>query len=358
MNKEIEILGVMTGTSADGVDMSSITFDRNQNIKNINNHFVNFDTSISNKIKKQFGNKHFNNEYKKFITDLNIDAIEKYIQKFNDDFEYICIHGQTIYHDENEKLSIQVIDEKKISNHFNKKVIFDLRKKDLLNGGNGAPIVPIFHKKIFPNNSLIINIGGVANATYIDDENIFASDIGIGNALMDDYITHINHNEKYDRDGNIAKAGETNLKLFNFLTNHDFFNIQFPKSIDRNLFKQDFNSEIYDNISQNDVLKTLLEFTIFGITKTIEILNIEPKNIIICGGGSKNLFLMEIIQHKLSFANVVSSDIFGFDTNFIESQAFSYLGLLNILNIPATFTSTTGVNSPTVLGYVVEPLAV
>ena len=219
-----------------------------------------------------------------------------------------------------------------------------------MNGGQGAPLTPIFHKLLFKltNKNIVnfLNIGGISNETVINsDGKLFAKDIGPGNCLIDKWI-RLNTNKLFDLNGEIAESGKIDhIILENAL---DFFlNSKISKK-KKSLDIMDFDYSFVRGLSLNDGAATLTEFTAQLICK-----NISNNNIYVSGGGRKNKFLIKILEKKVNKKISMIEDL-NLNGDFIESQAFAYLAIRKILNLPISYPETTGCKKPSTGGVEVE----
>ena len=358
-------IGLMSGTSMDGVDLSVIKSDGNDQFSSIYDTYKEFDdglykqlVSLRDKISNFKDLKthtiEINNVEKKF-TLFNSHLINEVIGDINEDIDLIGFHGQTVFHDPKIQISKQLGDGRLLSSLFKKIVISNFRQNDLNHGGQGAPLTPIFHSlisKIIQKNFKlklpinIINIGGITNITQIKEDlnnsiNFFAYDVGPGNCLIDDWVRN-NKNLKFDKDGNYASIG----KVDDLILNQAIDNFEF-KSYETSLDVKDFDTSFAKGLSLEDGCATLTKFTAYLITDGLRKINkkndINPCQYIFCGGGRKNKFLMQSIQNYLENKNITIKDIddYDFDGNFIESQAFAYLAIRSYLKLPISFPSTT-----------------
>ena len=285
--------------------------------------------------------------------------------------EIIGFHGQTIFHNPEEKISVQLGDGKLLSQLSKKTVIYNFRKNDLMNGGQGAPLTPIFHKslkeKIYGNNIpvIFINIGGITNVTCFNsmdkfDKSMFASDIGPGNCLIDEWVRN-NTNEKYDKDGIIAKSGKINELILNQALDN------FEGNLNSSLDIKDFDVSFARGLSLEDGASTITNFTAEIITTSLKNLLDKNKydldnhllpNFIICGGGRKNKYLMDLLSVKISkkigYKKFQLIDEHNVDGDFIESEAFAFLAIRSFLNLPISFPNTTGCKEPCTGGVMVK----
>ena len=360
MSKSYYSLGLMSGTSGDGVDASIIQSDGDTQYEVILNRYFRYSQEIYENIhnlKDKINNsKDLKNLTKqiqpieKEITLFHVQSVNKIIKEFKLNIDFVGFHGQTIFHNYKEKISKQLGDGKLLSNLTRKTVVYDFRKNDLTKGGQGAPLTPIFHKAIKNKYNLktpliFLNIGGISNVTSIDkNENIFSRDIGPGNCLIDQWI-RLNSDERYDKEGNIAKLGKINKKILNEALKK-FKNKYDIKSYD----VKDFDLSFVKQLSMKDGAATLTEYTAEILQ---EYLKTSCKNIIISGGGRKNKFLIKQIKKKLPY-KVLLIDDYGINGDFIESQAFAYLAVRSILKLPISFPETTGCKKPCTGGVVVK----
>ena len=254
-------------------------------------------------------------------------------------------HGQTIIHKPEKKYSIQMGNPNLLSQLIQKKVIFNFRKKDIENNGEGAPLTPLYHsllsKKIFPNEACIfLNIGGVSNFTYCSNEGLVARDIGPGNVLLDEYLKKTK-NIDFDKNGEIASTGQINMDIINQFIEHDIYSSEDRHSYDRNEF--DFN--FVKGLIFEDAVATLNYFTALIISNYLNDNFINCPNVILCGGGRKNKTLIQNLKSLLK-KNIYDIDKFNYDGDFIESQAFAYLAIRSYLKKNISFPSTTKVIKP------------
>ncbi len=358
-------IGLMSGTSMDGVDLSVIKSDGNDQFSPIYNTYKEFDgrlynqlISLRDKISNFQDLKTHSieiNDVEKKFTLFNSHLINEVIGDINEDIDLIGFHGQTVFHDPKIQISKQLGDGRLLSSLFKKIVINNFRQNDLNHGGQGAPLTPIFHslisKIIQKNFSVklpinIINIGGITNITQIKEDlnnpiNFFAYDVGPGNCLIDDWVRN-NKDLKFDKDGNYANIG----KVDDLILNQAIDNFEF-KSYETSLDVKDFDTSFVKGLSFEDGCATLTKFTAYliadGLRKINKQNNINPHQYIICGGGRKNKSLMQSIENYLVNKNIIIKDIddYNFDGNFIESQAFAYLAIRSYLKLPISFPSTT-----------------
>ena len=371
MAKLYTTLGLMSGTSGDGVDLSVIKTDGIEFFEVIANsyheypqeiyenymnliHIINSKTDIKlheNLIK----------EFERKYTILNAHLISKLKKNISEKIDLIGFHGQTIYHNPEKKISKQIGNAKLLFELTKTKIIYDFRTKDIEKGGQGAPLTPVFHNMLAKNlnltPSIFLNIGGILNATTNISKNKFvATDIGPGMCLIDKWIKK-NTNKKFDVDGYIASLGKIRLNLEYEMENFLNFNKKEKNKIYTKSFDiRDFDISFVRDLDLEDGAATLVEYTARVIIDYYLHVNNSYKKkytqnyqIILCGGGRKNKFLIKRLNTLL--ANISKKKIkiklvddFGLDGDFIESQAFGYLAARSFLNMPITFPKTTGCN--------------
>ena len=367
MEKIYTSLGLMSGTSMDGVDASIIKSDGYGQFINILDEYYEFDEDLQKKmikLRNQILEKAdlitFSSELKDLEREITIfhgEIVNKISSNYNEEIDFIGFHGQTIFHKASHNISKQLGDGKLLSQLVKKTVVYNFRQNDLDNGGQGAPLVPIFHNLLaniihkkfkinFPLN--ILNIGGISNITKtvseidLSKENIEACDIGPGNVLIDEWVRY-NSNKKIDLDGLIGKSGKINQLVLNQAI-ENFSNVSIEKSLD----VKDFDISFAKGLSLEDGCATLTNFTAYLISEGIRLFNKKNGNIVskylICGGGRKNNFLIENIKHYLNDNNINLEliDSYNIDGDYVESQAFAYLAIRSFLRLPISFPETTG----------------
>ena len=372
MEKFYTSLGLMSGTSMDGVDASVIRSDGENNYEPIFDKYFEYDEVIYsdllnlrdqiNSIKDLTTNSYQISELERKITLFHATICKKVISDYPSYIDLIGFHGQTIFHNANEKISKQLGDGNLLSNLLKKKVIYNFRKNDLINGGQGAPLAPIFHQLLVNQNKIklpvcILNVGGIANITIIasnDYNDLKSYDIGPGNCLLDEWVRK-NSKERFDKNGELAKAGKTDEIILN-LAIDNFDNI---KNNNLSFDIKDFDLNFIRGLSLEDGLSTLTDFTASlihqSIITSINFNKGKSLNVLICGGGRKNLFLINSIKNKIpSNVNLCSIDDYKINGDFVESQAFAYLAIRSLLKKIISFPKTTNVMNPCSGGVLAE----
>tara|TARA_Y100001960_G_scaffold306787_1_gene362393 strand:+ start:37 stop:1143 length:1107 start_codon:yes stop_codon:yes gene_type:complete len=367
MSKSYCSLGLMSGTSADGVDASIIQSDGDIKYKVILDKYFKYGQNIYENIhhlKEKINNakdlqvsSQRIHDLEKEITIFHAHAVNQIIKEYKSKIDFIGFHGQTIFHNAKEKISKQLGDGKLLSELTKKIVIYDFRQNDLKNGGHGAPLTPIFHKllkKIFRIEDVVfVNIGGIVNITKIlNNDNMSGTDIGPGMCLIDRWLRQ-KSKKNYDKNGLIAKSGKVNKKalddlLENFYQKEIILNAGSVQSMDTKYFDFSFS----ENISTEDGVATLTEFTAQIINSALKKMNNGKEKIILCGGGRKNNFLVEKLKKKTGLIKLI--DDYDVNGDFVESQAFAYLAIRSYLKLPISFPETTGVNKPSTGGVIIK----
>lgn len=345
--KLITAIGLMSGTSCDGIDVALMKSDGNKIIEMQFAMTIPYTDKFHRKLKEVIGGDYKDIlEVEKELTTLHASAVNAFISKFDISRESVNIvgfHGHTIKHLPKEGITWQIGNIPLLNALTKISVVGDFRRKDVACGGQGAPVVPIFLKGIsakLAKPTLFLNVGGVSNICYVDDHELIAFDVGPGNAPMDDLVLNA-IGESYDKDGALARKGAINKKLVEGFMSHEFFKQKPPKSLDRNAF--DFS--LINKLPLSDALATYAEIIAQGVVKSLEFLPKKPAQIYIYGGGANNSYLVERIA-KESNLNVVNTDILKINANFLEAYAFAYLAIRCVLKLPITYPSTTGVHQP------------
>ncbi len=372
MTKEYTVLGLMSGTSGDGVDASIIKSDGRSTYDLILDRYFEYNDKIFREIHKIKEKIHKSKDLKIFSNEIN--SLEKEITLFhakvikeiskNNEFDLVGFHGQTIYHNSLEKISKQLGDGKLLSQLSQKNIVYNFRENDIKNGGEGAPLTPIFHQLIATKYKLdlptcILNIGGISNATIIGEptrsSGITSRDIGPGNCLIDSWVRK-NSKLKYDKEGILASTGVRNDIIFEQA--QELFGSR-PNQKTLSLDVNDFDVSFARGLSLEDGAATLTDFTASIIGSAL--LNLLSKvsnelwKVIICGGGRKNKILIDKIK-KNTLKNLIIQpiDYYGINGDFVESQAFAYLAIRNIIKEPISFPNTTGCLSPCIGGTLIK----
>jgi len=359
------VLGLMSGTSIDGID-ASLVYTNGTKLTRTNFNSI---TKYSPKTKqllnkalddpKNFIVKHNDASHlSRLITIDHSKVVNKIIKNSGIKPFLIGFHGQTIFHNPQKKISIQLGDGNLLSKLTKINVVYNFRSNDIKNGGQGAPIAPIYHQKIIEiSNSIlptvIINIGGIANLSYWDGVNLIGFDIGPGNNLMDYYMKK-QYRKPYDNLGKFASKGRINYTLIKGYLQNSYFLTHPPKSLERaDSFNNKYLNDIF-SLSGHDCMATLCALSAFAIKDSFKFLPSIPKKTIIVGGGKNNKFLIKLIKETALSSFIITGEEAGLPSDFIEAELIALLSARKYYNLPSTFPSTTGVKTETILGDLIE----
>jgi anhydro-N-acetylmuramic acid kinase len=297
-------------------------------------------------------------EAETFVTDAHAEAVERFLAE-NDlkpsDIDVIGFHGQTVIHRPDQRITVQVGDGQALASRLGIPVVSDLRRADVEAGGQGAPLVPVFHKALaeaagFTGPVGILNIGGVANATLIDSKGgVIAFDTGPGNALIDEWMQE-REGKNLDDGGRTAARGRPDEPLLAWLLMHPFFFRKPPKSLDRNWFSH----KLAGQLSTEDGAATLTAFTARAVARALDHAPEIPTRWIVAGGGARNGELVRLLNYHLR-SEITTADAIGWSSAYLEAQAFAFLAVRSQKGLPITFPATTGVREPITGGSLALP---
>ena len=342
-------IGLMSGTSLDGVDAALVKTDGIDVMEVGPSLTVTYEDEFRDTLSRAVRQS---GDIPKIALDLTVyhaSAVLKLLEKANmksRDVKVIGFHGQTISHRPNHGITWQIGDAALLASMTGIDVVFDFRSMDVAQGGQGAPLVPLYHAAVFrkqPKPLAILNLGGIANVTWIDKDGvkkwIQAFETGPGNALIDDMVM-ARTGEPFDRDGKIARSGkpdETALKGYFY---DPYFDMPPPKTLDRH----DFALEPVIHLDTADAVATLVEFTVRAIVKAQEFFHRTPQRWLVAGGGRHNVTIMKRLKDALGDVQPVEAA--GVDGDSLEAQAFAYLAMRSIRGLPISLPETTGVPRP------------
>ncbi|MCG6203541.1 anhydro-N-acetylmuramic acid kinase [Rhodopseudomonas sp. HC1] len=270
--------------------------------------------------------------------------------------DIVGFHGQTVLHRPAAKLTVQIGDAQALAKAIHIPVVYDFRAADVAAGGQGAPFVPVYHRALAQSLGregpvLVVNIGGVSNITYIDgNDTLIACDTGPGNALLDDFVFRT-IGKAFDGEGKLAAQGRADETWLAQALQHPFFAKPAPKSLDRN----DFAAMAWGQWSAADGAATLTAFTAGAIAAIVPLLPKPPHSVVITGGGARNLTMMRMLRERLAPARVESADALGWSADAMEAQAFGFLAARGLKGLPLSYPATTGVAFPMTGGLLARP---
>lgn len=297
-------------------------------------------------------------EAEAFVTQAHAEAVERFLAENGlspSDIDVIGFHGQTVIHRPDHRITIQIGDGQALASRLGIPVVSDLRRADIEAGGQGAPLVPVFHKALAEASGMegpfgILNIGGVANATLVDSNGgVIAFDTGPGNALIDEWMQE-RENKNLDDGGRTAARGRPDEQLLAWLLTHPFFFRKPPKSLDRNWFSH----KLAGQLSTEDGAATLTAFTARAVARALDHAPEIPTRWIVAGGGARNGELVRLLTYHLR-AEITTADAIGWSSAYLEAQAFAFLAVRSLQGLPITFPATTGVREPISGGVLSRP---
>ncbi|BCN92628.1 anhydro-N-acetylmuramic acid kinase [Thiomicrorhabdus immobilis] len=375
MAKQGYFIGLMSGTSADGVDAALIDTSNGQ-VK-----LLDFcSTELSHELKEdllklnQDSNIHLEKLclLHKQVADAFIEATQNLLSRNrlnSSEITAIGSHGQTIYHAPQIPMTLQIGHPAFIAKQTGITTIGDFRTDDMALNGQGAPFAPAFHKALFSeeNPSFAVNIGGIANISFLPGIDsalkVIGWDTGPGNALMDE-ICHSELNIHFDPAGENARRGKPNPTLLKTLLKHPYFSQTHPKSTGRDTFNNQWVNQIIQDagirLSSEDKLATFCELTAISIAQQIESVQrtdseLSAASLWVVGGGAYNDFLLERLQKHLPLYKVASSETIGVNPNAVEAMMCGWLAEQRILNKTVELAAVTGAKRDAVLGGIWHP---
>lgn len=297
-------------------------------------------------------------EAETLVTRAHAEAVENFLAEHGiarGTIGAVGFHGQTVLHRPEARLTVQLGDGPGLAKALGLPVVYDFRAADVAAGGEGAPFVPVVHRALarrsgLPAPLVVVNIGGVANVTFIGrGDMLIAFDTGPGNALLDDFVLR-RTGAPFDRDGALARAGRTDASVLEALMRHGYFARPAPKSLDRDAF----SAALVETLPTADAAATLTAFTVETIASGIGMLPESPVLVVAAGGGARNPAMVAGLADRLGVP-VRPADAIGWSADGLEAQAFAVLAVRSLRGLPLSFPGTTGVPEPTPGGVLAEP---
>ena len=377
MNKQLtfpcHVIGLMSGTSVDGIDAAMLYTDGRDIVEAGVTQSLPYPDALRQDILGLMQGRGDVKATQLALTELHIKAVEMLQSRIAEPVKLIGFHGQTIKHSPELGTTRQIGDAALMVKRTGISVVNNFRSRDMREGGQGAPLVPLYHAALahtLPKPLMVVNIGGVANITWLGDdghadagaesrggvgearssrplsENIFAFDCGPGNALMDDWF-YDHTKQRYDEDGRVAARGKINEKAIQKFLRDPFFRQSAPKSLDR----QHFSLDLVKDLSFEDGIATLTAMTARAIAQSLKIVAELPHTLLITGGGRHNLTLMKLIHSYVHMETgktipVTSVEEVGWEGDMLEAQAFAYLAARSVQGLALSLPTTTGVDRP------------
>jgi anhydro-N-acetylmuramic acid kinase len=357
------VIGLMSGTSMDGVDAALLRTDGIARVEPMAFVTIPYEDDFRAALRGCLGGKGPVAEVERALTDAHADAARHLLDKAGvapASVDLIGFHGHTIHHAPDQRRTWQIGDGARLAASTGIAVVNDFRSADVMAGGQGAPLVPLFHRALangLPRPLGILNVGGVANVTWVgptwvgptwvgEDGNgaVVACDTGPGNALIDDWVLR-HGGGRFDADGALAATGRVDAAALAALLSHPYFSLPTPKSLDRDAF----DPAPVAGLSLADGAATLTAFTAESVARIVPHLPAAPVSWLVCGGGRRNATLMTMLAERLC-APVAAVESVGWDGDALEAQAFGYLAVRSRLGLPLSEPATTGVPTPTTGG--------
>jgi anhydro-N-acetylmuramic acid kinase len=369
----ISAVGLMSGTSYDGVDVALINTDGEQIGRLGPTGYRAYDEGEREALRRamsaaaNLGDRNARPtvlaKAEAIVTDVHAEAVKSFLAANGlptSEVALVGFHGQTVVHDPDRRLTVQLGDGRALARKLGIPVVYDFRAADVVAGGQGAPMVPVFHRALVraldrPHPVGVLNLGGVANLTYIDGDEIAACDIGPGNALIDDFL-RLRTGMQFDLDGRTAATGSIDEDAVARVLAHPYFARRPPKSLDRNAFRHWVAEQGgLAAKSTEDGAATLTAVTAAAVAAAVRLLPRPPASWIAAGGGTRNPALMQMLAERVAPARIEIASTLGWSADALEAQAFAYLAVRSLRGLPLTFPTTTGVPKPMSGGVLAEP---
>ena len=353
-----KVIGLMSGTSLDGVDAALIETDGEDIARPLASLTIPYDPSTraqlraaldeARNVEKGAPVPYAIRDAERLLTEAHAEAVRALLKKTGltpDQVSLVAFHGQTILHRPERHWTWQIGDGAALARLVGIDVVNDFRTADVKAGGQGAPLMPLYHAVLARRSGLplpiaLINIGGVAQVTYISGDAVLAYDTGPGNAPIDDWM--LRHSGKpVDEDGVFARTGRIDDAVLTKMLANPFFDRVPPKSLDR----LDFGNEAVEELSPEDGAATLTAFTAAALARAREHFPEPAATWIVSGGGRHNKFLMDQLRARVN-APVLAAGDAGWDGDAMEAEGFAYLAMRSKKGLPLSLPTTTGVKQP------------
>lgn len=351
-------LGLMSGTSMDGIDLALVETDGRDHVVCGATGFAPYDAAFAQTIAaglKSAKAMKSRSERPDGLATLETDLTERHaeaVARFladndltTDQIDVIGFHGQTVLHRPDHGLTVQLGDGAALADLTGIDVVWDMRANDMENGGQGAPLVPAFHRALARSLSgdgpiAFVNIGGIANVTFVPtDDAPRALDCGPGNALIDQWVRK-HTNRDFDMDGDMGLSGSVDRQTVEAYLADPFFAQTGPKSLDRD----DFTLEPMPDMAPADGAATLAELTAIAIARSA--VEVSPSKWVVSGGGAHNRAIVARLKAHLGEGAVITAHAAGFSSDAMEAQAWAYLAVRSLRGLALTWPSTTGCEEP------------
>ena len=369
----VTAIGLMSGTSYDGVDVALIETD-GEEISSLGptgyrpysdqeRDLLRRAIAVATNLGDRTERPKILAQVEELVTDMHAEAVEAFLAANGMAASAVGVvgfHGQTVLHRPDRGLTVQIGNGPALAARLGIPVVYDFRAADVAAGGQGAPVVPVFHRALVRQLKRahpvgVLNLGGVANVTFIDGNvELIAFDTGPGNALIDDFV-RLRTGQPRDDDGRTAAAGNVDEYAVTRVLKHPFFAKPPPKSLDRNAFRHWAMEEgRLTEKSTEDALATLTAVTAASVAHATKVLPRAPAGWLVAGGGTRNPTLMRMLAQRLAPVSIETAGAVGWSADALEAQAFAYLAVRTLKGLPLTFPTTTGVPRPLTGGVLVR----
>ena len=346
----------MSGTSRDGIDAALIRTDGEGFVERLAFHGTAYDEGFRVRLAEVCARAMAMDEpeFEPLIDAVETEMTQAHVEAVADllgrsgwqaqDVDVIGFHGHTVAHKPDRGWTWQIGDADALAGAFGIPVVADLRTADVEAGGQGAPLLPVYHRALaaaLPKPVAVLNLGGVGNITYVGpDDSLVAFDTGMASGLIDNWM-QIEGKAAFDEGGAVAAAGHVDQSVLTGMLDHPFFDMPPPKSIDR----EDFTLQAVRGLALADGAATLTAFTAHSVELALRQLPARPKTIYVAGGGRHNATLMRMLN-DVTGLEVKSVDGLGWNGDSVEAEGFAYMAVRSIMGLPISFPGTTGVPEP------------
>jgi len=359
----ITAVGVMSGTSMDGIDVALVRTDGEAVVERGPFHAFSYDPALQGDLRAVIADparaEHdLLADIERRVTKAHAEAVAGFLAAQGltaSAVDLVGFHGQTVFHAPRRGLSRQLFDGPRAAARLGIDVVFRFRHADVAAGGEGAPLAPLYHRALVQAGGLtgpvvVLNLGGVANVTFIDGDTVIACDTGPASALLDDFMQR-RRGEAFDRDGALAASGTVDAAVLSMLMDHPFFAAPPPKSLDRNAFHT--RAAAIEALPDADGAATLAAFTVEATARIVDHLPARPRRWLVTGGGRHNATFMRRLAGRLGVP-VDPVEAVGWNGDAMEAECFAYLAVRSLRGLPLSLPTTTGVPRPMPGGEVVR----
>jgi anhydro-N-acetylmuramic acid kinase len=349
----VTAIGVISGTSMDGIDVSIVTTDGEAAVEAGPGRTYPYPEPLREQLLDLVADpirarSDPLEDLDRAVTDSHIGAVRAFLTDHAvdpRDVALIGLHGQTVFHRPEARLTRQLGSGARVAEELGIDTVSRFRHADVASGGEGAPFVPLYHRALasrLEQPLMVLNLGGVANVTYIEGDQVIAFDTGPASALLDDFVLR-RRGVPYDEDGRLAASGTPDPALLRALMDNPYFERPAPKSLDRQEFHE--RAMIVDGLDDADGAATLAAFTVEAVAASLRHVPGNPRRWLVTGGGRRNGYFMRRLAKRLE-TRVEPVEAVGWDGDFLEAQAFGYLAVRSTRGLPLSLPTTTGVPQP------------